>query len=373
MKKKLSFLLLLCILLFAFFYAKELHIVGGKSENGSPYKFYYEQLTETEKRSYDCILDRIYDMPEKIMVPYMNGDGLNDVFEALLADNPDLFFIGRKCSLNPGFMTDYFTVDYTMDKDEYLKKAKELEKVKKDFMKTLSAPDDEWQTELEIHDFIINNCKYDNNDTDYSRSSSYGALVDGKAACEGYSKAAKLLLDEAGIENGIVFGTAKNESGKSTAHMWNAVKINNKFYNLDCTWDDPVNDGGKSMRMYSYFNVSDEMISVSHSDFSYEYHCFSDDDNYFTKTGRFFDSFGASEKKTLEKLMIEDVRNGKTDFQIRFASRTIYNSAYSRLIKSGEISGIISAVNKETGRNISAKKIKYTENEKQCVIMFVLN
>lgn len=66
------------------------------------------------------------------------------------------------------------------------------------------------------------------------------------------------MLKEVGIQNHIVTGT-----GNGQAHAWNLVNIENKWYHLDTTFDDPVPD--KAGRVtYSYFNMSDEQLSKDH-------------------------------------------------------------------------------------------------------------
>ncbi len=372
MKKKFYGFVAIFIAVFAVYYAFDSHIVGPPSENGSPYKFYYAELDKTEKRAYDCILDNIYDMPRRIRVPYLTGEQLDNVFMALLYDNPDLFFLGRKCAVTSGFMTDYFTVDYIMNKQEYQRQAEELEKIKDEIVSGLTDTSDVWQTELEIHDYIIDNCDYKIEERNYSYSSSYGALVNKQAACEGYSKAAKLIFDAVGIESGIVCGTATSQKNETSSHMWNAVKIGGKFYHLDCTWDDPVNDNGAKMRMYSYFNVSDEMIGVSHKDFSYDYGCNSDEENYYIKKGLYFSSFGAEEKNLLRQSMIECVENGETYVQMKFVSKKLYNSAVSNLIKKGTIYSILTDVKKSTGKNIATNVMKYYENDMQYILTIIV-
>ena len=63
----------------------------------------------------------------------------------------------------------------------------------------------------------------------------YGVFVDKKAICGGYSKAFSYLCDKVGIETITVTGDADGE-----AHMWNMVKLDGEWYNVDCTWDDPI-------------------------------------------------------------------------------------------------------------------------------------
>ena len=102
-----------------------------------------------------------------------------------------------------------------------------------------------------IHDYIINNTKYDinrsdNGDTTYHSDTAYGALIEGYAICGGYADSMKLFLDKLGIPNFKI---------SSENHIWNAVYVNNNWYHLDLTWDDPVNKNGSDVLEYNYFLI----------------------------------------------------------------------------------------------------------------------
>lgn len=56
--------------------------------------------------------------------------------------------------------------------------------------------------------------------------------------CEAYARALKVLCDRSNIDCVLVDGTAISNSG-SGAHMWNYVKLNDKWYGVDVTWNDP--------------------------------------------------------------------------------------------------------------------------------------
>lgn len=58
--------------------------------------------------------------------------------------------------------------------------------------------------------------------------SAYGAIVNNKAVCEGYALAMYRLLLEAGIDNRVI---------AAGQHAWNVVKLDNRYYYLDSTWD----------------------------------------------------------------------------------------------------------------------------------------
>ncbi|MFT0601351.1 S-layer homology domain-containing protein [Bacillus cereus] len=106
-----------------------------------------------------------------------------------------------------------------------------------------------------IHDYVVKHISYD---TSYKAYTAYEALVNRSAVCQGYALLTYQLLKEAGIENHFVVGT-----GDRQPHAWNLVKIENKWYHLDTTFDDPVPDE-QGRVTYSYFNLSDEQIARNH-------------------------------------------------------------------------------------------------------------
>ena len=66
-----------------------------------------------------------------------------------------------------------------------------------------------------------------------------------KSVCEGYARAFKYILDDLGIPCIIVCGVGTNTNGDTEKHAWNYVYLNNNWYAVDVTWDDPIITGGK--------------------------------------------------------------------------------------------------------------------------------
>lgn len=90
-----------------------------------------------------------------------------------------------------------------------------------------------------IYDLICDRTKYEAaEDGDHVRRTAYGALVEGKAVCQGYSLALYRLLLEAGIDNRIIYGESVDPEGVGIAHTWNIVKLYGKYYYVDITKDD---------------------------------------------------------------------------------------------------------------------------------------
>lgn len=114
--------------------------------------------------------------------------------------------------------------------------------------------------EKAIHDYIVKNVEYD---TSLERYSAYNALSEGKTVCQGYALLAYKMLTEAGVESKIIARSAGSGSD-SEGHAWNLVKLDGKWYHLDCTWDDPVPDV-KGRVLYDYYNLTDSQISQDHN------------------------------------------------------------------------------------------------------------
>ena len=85
--------------------------------------------------------------------------------------------------------------------------------------------------------------------------SAYGALVDKKAVCEGYSRAMKAVCDMLGIPCVCISGTAVSKTER-VSHMWNAVSLDSRWYAVDCTWDDTAGKSAEdSAVLHTFFLV----------------------------------------------------------------------------------------------------------------------
>jgi len=92
-------------------------------------------------------------------------------------------------------------------------------------------------------------------------SDAYAALIDRNARCEGFAKAAKLILDKLGIESYLVDGDADTEYGR-IAHAWNLIMCDGKAYQFDFTWNASLLVNKAPGIAYMFLN--DEDISVDH-------------------------------------------------------------------------------------------------------------
>ena len=85
----------------------------------------------------------------------------------------------------------------------------------------------EWKTALNLHDWLTHHLYYDLNYEFYGADS----ILRGYGVCDSYSKIYYMLCKQAGL--------AVRRLGND-GHAWNAVRIDGKWYYVDCTWDDPA-------------------------------------------------------------------------------------------------------------------------------------
>lgn len=113
------------------------------------------------------------------------------------------------------------------------------------------------------HKWLIQNVKYDKRlytkgDVPWVSHTAKGALQYGIAVCDGYSKAFMMIMEYYNIPCMMVTGGQ---------HAWNLVKIKNKWYHVDCTFDDPiVNWNFNNTHVYkTYFLKTDAYMAKDHT------------------------------------------------------------------------------------------------------------
>jgi len=137
-------------------------------------------------------------------------------------------------------LTPVIQIDYELEYYDSKTQEDEVDKAVADILKELDLENKtDYERIVAVHDYICDNTEYETaSDGEHIRRTAYGALIDGKAVCQGYSLALYRLLLEAGIDNRIIFGQGIETAGASGSHTWNIVKLYGKYYYIDPTWDD---------------------------------------------------------------------------------------------------------------------------------------
>lgn len=140
-----------------------------------------------------------------------------------------------------------YLIDYEIDKileKEITKELNDKEKIRK------------------IHDYIINHTKYDqdrsdNKITKYSSDNAFGVLTENYGVCGGYTDAMMLFLERFNLKSIRI---------SSENHIWNYVNLNNQWYHLDLTWDDPISSDNKDILDDTYFLITDKDLQNINSE-----------------------------------------------------------------------------------------------------------
>ncbi len=113
------------------------------------------------------------------------------------------------------------------------------------------------QKALAIHDYLIYEYEYDYDSytTETIPEDSYrsgGLLMNRTGVCQAYAYAFYYLMSKFDIECYVTASDTMN-------HAWNIVKIQDDYYHVDCTYDDPVTDRLGQVG-HNYFLLSDSAM-----------------------------------------------------------------------------------------------------------------
>lgn len=148
-------------------------------------------------------------------------------------------------------VTGISELSYHMDEDTYRRAYQQCDRIVQEVVSGaagLSAR----EAELHAYRYVTGHCVYDLS-TPYC-GTPYGALVEGRAKCDGTGKTMQWILEEMGIVCLSISG-APLDGGNG--HQWNVAEIDGIFYDLDATAD-LGNQGDKLL--YGRFNVDNHLI-----------------------------------------------------------------------------------------------------------------
>jgi hypothetical protein len=261
-------------------------------------KYLYNQLDDTAK----AIYTKLYQNKENLktgtykiefgnafepILSKENGDielkkQYQSAIEAFLYENPDVFYIDvTKMYINIETITKitgtrynvyidagsdvFYYEDGFYSKEDVEKYENEIEQVKNRIIANLEGKSDYEKIKI-VHDYLVDTIEYEEDLNQKNIYNMYGALISNRCVCEGYAKAFQYLMNELGIENTIVIGKGTNNKDKTESHAWNYVKLDENWYAVDVTWDDPILTGGgvlTSKLRYKYFlRGSNTMMSI---------------------------------------------------------------------------------------------------------------
>ncbi len=345
----------------------------SKDEIQRPYS--YNQLNEKQMYIYDAVItaaERLKtDVPLSTIME-ITADEYCEVYQQIYNDEHALFYLDTKMQYAMNNNTKKLAaavIYYKYSDEKILEMQKAIEEEAKRVLDGVTPQMTEYETVKYFHDYLASNVVYD--ETANNCRDIYGVFVDKKAICGGYSKAFSYLCDKVGIETVTVTGDADGE-----AHMWNMVKIDGQWYNIDVTYAVTESELGNYVR-YDYFCVTDEMLADSRSIYEQIYtypKATAEDCNFFVKNGLIADSW-----EDVRAMLINQITEvTKTDdfvIQVKCSSKELYDEAVNKLFSATEKKAIeiFEEALPTAARKYDCKAVNYSQDKTSRVIKLFLD
>ncbi|MCM1023367.1 MAG: hypothetical protein NC395_04835 [Prevotella sp.] len=310
----------------------------------------YASLSEEEQQVYDKIYDAVSGFKDTVSFdPPISRDTASKIYRLVYSQERSCFWLSN-LFYAPEREISVLRIHYLYGREDAEIKRAELDLALSTIIGELPGGASDFDKIVYFHDTIAANCAF--SDTEEHVKSAYGVLVTGYGQCEGYAAAMSALCDKAGIPNYTAFGETK----EGVSHAWNKVLLNGNWYNVDCTWDDPIlSRNDPDFVRHDYLLVKDSEIEgkthFSDGLCSGLTSCESGELNYFAGKGLVFDTASDGTKALTEQIKAAGLA-GKREAEIRLSSDDAYFAAMARLFDSKEIKNIIEDINGNFGTHI---------------------
>ena len=292
-------------------------------------RYYYHTLSEDAQIAYTLILNAVEAHPEEIEIPPLDDTEFSAMFQALSYDNPSLLCMENESHIVMRGAKAYFVPQYVTDAATCRRQTDDLLEKAREIVAQADSLPDAYDQELYFHDYICQNTTYLTQEDD--GYTAYNALVEGRAVCEGYSRALQLLLDMVGVPNYLATGVGVDDSGSREGHMWNIVTIGGSNYHVDATWDD-LDAEDIHHYAHTYFNVTDDYIGVNHEEIApAENNCNAVAANYYVQNGMCFSAYDDACLQDMADAAAQSIQDGTYTIEVWFTNEQAYLEAAADL------------------------------------------
>ena len=264
------------------------------------YNHYKSQLTDpNEIAAYEAIDNMLMNVLSISNVNLANAESLSKVMNYVILDRPEYFHIPNSYSYGTqGGKIVYVTIRYDErfnTKDKFDAKMAEIDAEVAELIAEAKTFSSEYEKVVYIYDYLKDHITYtyDYEEGTLDVYSLYGAIVKGKAVCEGYAEGFGYLLNKLNIQSIMVTGESQG-----VGHKWAMAQLDGEWYHFDPTWDDPSSSSNLSgFAFYNYFAVTTAEITVDHDidDGLYLPLSTATINNYFVKNGLIINSINQTE------------------------------------------------------------------------------
>ncbi len=303
---------------------------------------FFNQLSPREQEVYNDLLTGADTGELEFLFEDIDYSSFDKLYDAFLYEHPEYFWLSGSYTYGARNGSDLKvtlkTYDFWTYSNDRRKYVDELNEKVAEIVSGAAHCQTDYDKVKYVHDYLITNAEYDhfaaedNDNTIMQPStqqamSAYGAIVNGKCICGGYSEAFYLLTNALGVNSYYVRGDAGGP------HAWNYLEIDGQYYFMDVTWDDPDDENFPKGVMYNYFCVSEDEISVNHTpDIAFDLPaCNGTEYNYYRHNNFYFTTY--SFNKVAAAL---EAQYGQQMVSVKFATDSAYQAAYRDLIENSK-------------------------------------
>ena len=310
--------------------AQESGITSGVEE------YYYDHLPEQLHEAYREIYVRI--MQNQDSGDFMTKISVDDfwrVYYAVLADHPEIFWIGTSAQVEESGLTGSvvsYKLETAVPVEARNSMREKLEEAADACISQISPEASTYEKIKFVYEYLINTVEYDSGGADSQNIQS--ALLYHASVCAGYSKAFQYILNRMGLFCTYITGKIKNGGD----HGWNMVRIQDTYYYVDVTWGDPVfanqvdsMDSGNVMN-YNYLCCTENDLFKTHTpgDSIELPACTSDDYNYYKLNGLYYEYF---DYDTIYNALMQSVWADRSSIVMKFGSQEAFDAAKYELFE----------------------------------------
>ena len=259
----------------------------------------FNYLSQQDQQAYKGLLNAFSLTASSIDCSRLNRNlNFMKIIQTVLGDNPSIIYFNKtQIETEESFLGKIIFLKEVQSKPQTNKMLSSLETKAENIISSIkSNTSDEYSLLINLYHYLQKNIKYDKEEIQANikgickfpdSHNAYGALINGKAVCDGFSSAFTFLAKKLDFNCMMAIGNSAYSSTSFTSHAWNIIKVKDKYYHMDITWDARTFEEYGEYS-YQYFANNDSDISNTHRwDKKTTPICSYSDLSYYRKNGIF--------------------------------------------------------------------------------------
>ena len=182
-------------------------------------------------------------IPEEVL----EHPGYHVVMNTFQRNNPLEHLSGTPFQNVEGTEINFF---YSYEREEHFRRIEQIEsKVEEIISTTIQEDFNLLEATLACYRYLASTSVYEESWAD----SAYGILMNGSGVCRGFTSALRLLLLQAGYDDGYSIEYSPSDR-EQAGHVWNMLLFGENWYHVDATWENGTSGG----MLLDYFGMTDD-------------------------------------------------------------------------------------------------------------------